>query len=212
MDRDFWLKKWRENQIGFHQPDTNAFLRRHWTKMRLRPGARVFAPLCGKSHDMLWLRAQGMSVVGVELARNAVEQFFEESGLTPVVSMCGAFERFEVEGLALLVGDIFDLDALTLGRVDATYDRAALIALPEPMRARYADRLLALAGHAPQLLVTVAYDQAMASGPPFSVGEEEIRSRYGDRYEIKTIEWADIPGGFRKAGPATETSWLLTPR
>ena len=42
-------------------------------------------PLCGKSLDMVWLAAQGHEVLGVELAPLAVEQFFAENELRPVI-------------------------------------------------------------------------------------------------------------------------------
>lgn len=58
----------------------------------------MFVPLCGKSRDMGWLRAQGFTVVGAELSRLAVEQFFGELGLAPEISSAGRLERFEAEG------------------------------------------------------------------------------------------------------------------
>ena len=88
-------------------------------------GGRIFMPLCGKSYDTHWLRAQGFSVVGAELSRLAVEQFFAELGLAPVVTLVGRLERFEAEGVTLFVGDIFDLDRDALCAVDAICDRAA---------------------------------------------------------------------------------------
>ena len=42
-----------------------------------------FVPLCGKSLDMGWLNEQGASVVGVDLVRQPLEQYFDEQMLTP---------------------------------------------------------------------------------------------------------------------------------
>lgn len=54
--------------------------------------------------------------------------------------------RFSAPGIDIFQGDIFALDAETLGPVDAVYDRAALIALPPDMRPRYAAHVTAITG------------------------------------------------------------------
>jgi len=212
MDRDFWLARWQNNQIGFHEGAPNALLVAHLATLGMPAGGRIFVPLCGKSHDMHWLRAQGFTVVGVELSRLAVEQFFAEVGLTPVVAPAGRMERFEAEGVTLFVGDIFDLDQDTLGLVDAVYDRAALVALPEPLREHYAAHLIALTGAAPQLLVTFEYDQTRQPGPPFSVADADVRAHYGVRYQLDRAETRKVPGGLKGVCPAQESVWLIRRR
>ena len=212
MDRDFWLTRWQSNQIGFHEGVPNPLLVAHFAALGVPAGGRIFVPLCGKSHDMRWLAAQGFMVVGAELSRLAVEQFYAERRLTPVVSSAGRLERFEAEGVTLFVGDIFDLDRDTLGLVDAVHDRAALVALPPPMRERYAAHLIALTGAAPQLLVTFDYDQACQPGPPFSVGDAEVRAHYGAAYRLDRAEAREVPGGIRGVCPARESVWLMNRR
>ena len=110
MDQNFWLARWQNNQIGFHEGVPNALLVAHFATLGVPAGGRIFVPLCGKSQDMLWLRAQGFTVAGAEVSRLAVAQFFAELRLTPVVSRAGNVERFSADGITLFVGDIFDLD------------------------------------------------------------------------------------------------------
>jgi len=212
MERDFWLTRWQDNQIGFHEGESNSLLVAHFAALGVPAGGRIFVPLCGKSHDMRWLCGQGYRVVGAELSRLAVEQFFAEMGVTPVVSLAGRLERFEAGCVTLFVGDIFDLDQETLGLVDAVYDRAALVALPTPLRERYAAHLVALSGTAPQLLLTFEYDQTCQSGPPFSVVEAEVREHYSAAYRLDRVETRDVPGGLKGICPAQESVWLLKPR
>lgn len=212
MERDFWLARWQDNQIAFHEGEPNALLVAHFAALGVPAGGRILVPLCGKSHDMHWLCGQGLRVVGAELSRLAVEQFFAEMGVTPVVSPVGRLERFEAGCVTLFVGDIFDLERETLGLVDAVYDRAALVALPMPMRERYAAHLVALSGTAPQLLLTFEYDQACQSGPPFSVLEAEVHEHYGAAYRLDRVEARDVPGGLKGVCPAQESVWLLKPR
>ena len=67
MHAGYWYERWREGRIGFHLNDTNPNLTEWFDRLDLKPGSRIFVPLCGKSVDMLWLVEQGMEVVGVEL-------------------------------------------------------------------------------------------------------------------------------------------------
>ena len=212
MERDFWLTRWQDNQIAFHEGEPNSLLVTHFAALGIPVGRRIFVPLCGKSQDMHWLCDQGYRVVGAELSRLAVEQFFAELGVTPVVSLAGRLERFEAGCVILFVGDIFDLDRETLGLVDAVYDRAALVALPTPLRERYAAHLVGLSGAAPQMLLTFEYDQTGQSGPPFSVLEPEVREHYSPAYRLDRVETRDVPGGLKGICPAQESVWLLNPR
>lgn len=211
MDREFWLRRWRKNQIGFHEGAPNSLLTRHFDRLGVARGGRIFVPLCGKTNDMNWLRAQGYRVIGAELSRMAVEQFFSELGVTPEIRADGAFERFEIDGLTILLGDIFELDRDTLGPVHGIYDRAALVALPEPLRKRYAAYLPELTGRAPQFLVTFIYDQSVIDGPPFSVDEAWVEAHYGALYDLERLETRDVAGGLKGLCPARESAWILEP-
>ncbi len=86
MQHEFWHERWQQNQIGFHQQEVNPFLQGYWPSLKADPSDQVFVPLCGKSHDLLWLRAMGHHVVGVELSPLAVDSFFSENSLRANVS------------------------------------------------------------------------------------------------------------------------------
>lgn len=212
MEPDFWRKRWENNQIGFHEGKPNAFLVQHVASLGLEAGARVFLPLCGKTRDIFWLLSQGFRVAGAELSRIAVEQLFAELDVTPQVSTIGPLKRFSAPDIDIFVGDIFTLDAETLGKVDAVYDRAALVALPPQMRPRYAAHLVALSARAPQLLICFSYDQSAMAGPPFSVPPAETHALYDADFRVTELASADVPGGLRGACPAVEHAWLLTPQ
>lgn len=209
MDDEFWLEKWRTNQTGFHEGHPNAMLARHFAALDLAPGARVFVPLCGKTRDIAWLRAQDCEVVGCELSPVAIDQLFTGLGATPRASDAGALRRFAADGVRVYGGNIFELDRALLGPVDAIYDRAALVALPSVLRTRYTAHLIALTDAAPQLLVSLAYDQACADGPPFSVEPAEIEEHYAEHYRVSRLEEHDVEGGLRGALPLREAAWLL---
>lgn len=192
MEAEFWLGRWNKGQIGFHQQDVNASLRAHWADLGVPSAARVFVPLCGKSRDMLWLRAQGHEVVGVELSRIAARDFFSENGMTPDVRVQGKFERWSAEGVSVLCGDLFDLAPADLEGAEAVYDRASLIALPRAMRERYAAAMRALLPPgARTLLVTLRYPDGQMEGPPFSVDEAEVRRLHADAWDVERLSSVD---------------------
>ncbi|HEX2495046.1 MAG TPA: thiopurine S-methyltransferase [Steroidobacter sp.] len=193
MDKSFWLDRWSRREVGFHQARVNPYLERWWPQMQAPSGSAVFVPLCGKSLDMHWLREQGHHVLGIELARDAVGDFFAESGLTPRVTHQPPFERWDAEKVTLWCGDFFDLKAEHLARVSTVFDRASLIAMPPEMRPRYAQYMSSiLPPHAATLLVSLTYPQGQMSGPPFSVSEDEIRNLYSDRYTIEQLASIDV--------------------
>ena len=209
METSFWHRKWAENAIGFHESEANPHLVKHFTALSLPKGRRIFLPLCGKTLDIAWLLCEGYRVVGSELSETAIEQLFAELHVEAEISEAGKLRRYSAENIDIFVGDIFDLSRNTLGPVDAVYDRAALVALPEDMRQKYAAHLAQITGKAPQLLVTVEYDQSLMAGPPFSLVHELVGRYYRGVYELNLIASTEIPGGLKGRCAATEHVWLL---
>ena len=175
MDTDFWLERWQNNQTGFHQDEINSYLTRYWSGLGLTQGSRVLVPLCGKSLDMLWLAEQGHSVVGIELSRLAIEAFFHENALTPEVHEEDRCSRYVHGNIELVCANFLSLAREDIGKIDAFFDRAALIALTPAQRPGYAARLAQLLpGDTPGLLITLDYQQHEMSGPPFAVSHNEV--------------------------------------
>jgi len=190
MQPEFWHKKWAANQIGFHLPEVNPYLQRHWAAPAT---ARVLVPLCGKSLDLSWLTGRGHQVLGVELSEKAVEDFFNEHQVQPQISSKGAFKVYRGDAIELWCGDFFALTADDVADCTALYDRAALIALPAPMRERYAAHLQQILAQGVQgLLITLDYDQAQMPGPPFAVADEEVQRLLGDVWQMQVLEEQDV--------------------
>lgn len=189
MQPEFWHQRWSENQIGFHQPAPTPLLLKHWPALGIPPGAQVFVPLAGKSLDMAWLASQGHRVLGVELSQLAVEQFYAENSLQPDIHETKYGRHYVANGIELVCGDAFALDADALRDCAAVFDRAALIALPPELRLRYAHELYArLPGDCRGLLVTLEYPQQERQGPPFSVQQDEAHALFGGDWAIDLRE------------------------
>lgn len=195
MEPEFWRARWARNQIGFHLPEVNPYLQRHWPQLALAKGAKVLVPLCGKSLDLMWLASLGFRVLGVELSEQAVEAFFTGQNLTPRITQRGMFKVYQADLIEVWCGDFFALGAEALADCTALYDRAALIALPPLMRAQYAEHLNTLLRPGCQgLLITLDYDQTQKAGPPFAVTDEEVKVLFGEDWALKVLEEQDILG------------------
>lgn len=193
MEPDFWRQRWRDNKIGFHQERVTLLLEQYWTTLALPRGSRVFVPLAGKTLDMPWLCSQGHRVLGVELSRIAIEQFFDEHSLQPTLHESRHGTHFVAGEIELICSDVFALDADALADCAGVYDRAALIALPRAMRERYVHELHAqLPGGCRGLLVTLDYPQQEKAGPPFSVDADEVQALYGRDWQVELLERRDI--------------------
>ncbi|WP_416879479.1 thiopurine S-methyltransferase [Litorimonas sp.] len=210
MEPEFWNKKWSNREIAFHTANVHPYLAGQLSTLALSEGARIFLPLCGKTLDIHWLLKQDFQVVGVELVETAVQELFEELDLSPHIIKRGSLKLYRANNIDIYVGDIFDLDVAEVSKIDAVYDRAALVALPEKMRKNYADQVMRLSGSAPQLLITFEYNQAEMEGPPFSIKRQALNRLYGATYEIERLTGRKYEGFEKMCSAVSEVVWCLT--
>jgi len=202
---DAWLERWQVGRTGWHEPEGNQNLQKHWRATN----KRVLVPLCGKTPDLLWLESQGNEVVGVELSDIAVQGFFEEHGL--------AFERQEgplteyratERRVTIFCGDYFEFREPGF---DAHYDRGALVALTADLRQCYVKHTSSLLSPgAEQLVIAVQYDQAVCDGPPFSIDADEMQGYWPHLQAVATVDDTEnAPPKFLEAGLELmyETVW-----
>lgn len=211
MEADFWHQRWQKGEIAFHEGQVNRLLAEHLHDLNLPVGSRVFLPLCGKTRDIAWLLEQGFQVVGAELSELAVKELFADLKLKAHVTQNEKYLHYQAAQIDILVGNIFHLTAADIGIVDAIFDRAALVALPEHMRSDYARQLIRLGKTAPQLMITYEYAQHEMPGPPFAVPSAEVKQHYASVYQLQETVRQPLPGGLKGKTPALEVLWKLTP-
>ncbi len=222
-DNENWLRMWRKDQTDdFHQLAVNPLLARFWRSQPLKTPCRIFAPLCGKSLDLLWLAQLGNEVIGVELSPVAAKAFFRENGLVPSKNKRGKFTIYEGGRIRILCGDFFRLTAAELGDIDVVYDRAALTALPEDLRTQYVAQLRTIVPPTCTIfLLTTADAEPVEAGTPAAASsddvDEEICALYAQHFEIDMAHME--PGLAREAGhpsgPLSDVEhkvYRLTPR
>ena len=198
MENEYWLKRWREGRTGWHRDEVMPLLVQHWSELGVPRGARVLVPLCGKSLDMLWLAQQGMRVLGVDVSPIAVESFLAENQLHARTRSTAEGTHYEVTNLAggeieIVNGDVFDIDRAALAECAAFYDRAAIIAMPRPMRRRLVDEVyMQLPAASAGLLITLDYPEDEMQGPPFSVDDPEVHRLFDGQWNVERLEHRDI--------------------
>lgn len=193
MDAEFWLERWREGRTHFHQTRVTPLLQKYWPALAVPQGGKVLVPLCGKSLDMVWLAAQGHQVLGAELSQLAVEQFFAENELRPVTHDSPYGKHYVAGNIEIVCGDIFKMDAQVLSHCVGVYDRAALVALPQAMRADYVRHVYGQLSPAYRgLLITLDYPQEEMAGPPFSVVDAEVQEIFAGVSPATIIDRRDI--------------------
>ena len=167
---NFWESRWKSGQTGWHNSDINEHLKAHHQCLFQQDTPAIFVPLCGQSLDMAWLNQQGASVIGVDLVKQPLEQYFEGQNIAPHSQMMDGIECLTSGSQTLLHANIFDVTTKLIPPVDAIYDRAALVALSPEYRESYVEHCLSLLKPGGTILL-VTYDSPVADdhGPPFPV-------------------------------------------
>lgn len=191
---NFWEKRWLNRQTGWHNSDVNANLINHSTILLTEENPTILVPLCGKSMDMQWLTEQGASVVGVDLAAQALHEYFADRNQESVErSQSGLTFYSSVEAtndhLRLFHANIFDVKPMMFERFDAIYDRAALVALLPEQREQYATHCLSLLKPGGTILL-ITYDSPVEDnqGPPFPVRAGTIERLFNDATECVQVD------------------------
>lgn len=171
----FWQEGWDKGFTGFHQSEYNQAMIDYFKDIDLKDKT-VLIPLCGKSLDMIYLAGQGAKVIGVEVVKDPVEQFFQENkvnfdlGDNVYTSKDGKIEIHNK--------DFFKIE--DLGRIDYLYDRASNVALPMCMREEkyYPTIKRLIQEETKTLLITMDHDGSRDFGPPYAINKEETKEHY----------------------------------
>ncbi|ALM51786.1 thiopurine S-methyltransferase [Halomonas huangheensis] len=202
-----WLKRWQDGRIGFHRDSVHPLLVQHWSGLQVPEGNKVLVPLCGKTLDMRWLTEQHHPVLGIELSEQAIEQFVAEGDGEVTRYRQAGFGVSRQGSIELWCGDFFHFHIEQAAEIEAFYDRAALIALPEATRQRYAFHLAQLIPPGGKgLLITLT--RRDAGGPPFHVDADEVQRLFAANFSITHLEDGECNAddGFK------ESCWALERR
>lgn len=218
---DFWSTRWGAGQIGFHRERPNERLvsefDRAFGSLDARH-SRVLVPLCGKSVDLTWLGERFAEVVGVEFVPEAAHAYARESGREHRHGRWGASKdgppHVTVGNVHILVSDFFACGPGLIGRFEAAYDRAALIALPPSLRPSYAAHLASLLTNGGRaLIVTLDYPQALRSGPPFAIADDDVYALFAPHGLVERLTHEpthEAPSGLPADTAVTTSTFRFT--
>lgn len=174
----FWQEGWDKGFTGFHQGEYNPAMEEFFQDIDLY-GKVVLVPLCGKTLDMLYLADKGAKVIGVEVVKEPVEDFFRENEMPKVIEQDGIYKCAYKKGEIIIYNkDFFQLE--DLGHIDYLYDRASNVALPPQMRREnYYPTIKRLINESTKtLLLTMDHDGPQDFGPPFAISKNETNEFY----------------------------------
>ena len=204
---EYWTDRWKEDKIGWHRDEVNEYLIKYIEELTGgRSNIRVFVPLSGKSVDMLWLADQGYTVVGVELAKQAIESFFSENILTftvESVKMAATSEPAEVykcneKQITIFCCDLFILSEEDVGgKFDAIWDRGSISAIVPSAgdRGKRYTKLMhsLLACNGNYMVESHYYEIDRGNNPPASISDELRNELFGEDFTIKELDVNRIP-------------------
>ena len=189
MELSYWISRWNKGNTGFHMENGYSGLEKHWPSLNIPAEGIALVPLCGKSLDLIWLSNRLKKVIGVEISEKAIIEFLKENKLNAEKNHYTEFTIYKAENTELWCGDFLKLPVHKIPELSLVYDKAALTALPEPMRKKYTTKVQSLMGnHTKLLLHHFVYPQQEMKGPPFSVSVAELNNFFDHNYTIKQLE------------------------
>ncbi len=211
MELSYWESRWNKGKTGFHMDGGYPGLGRNWSKLNVSADATILVPLCGKTEDLIRLSSKAGRVIGVEISKKAVEEFFSEKNLKPETTRFADFTLYSTGNIEIWCGDFMKLPPRNIRHVQLIYDKAALVALPPKMRESYAKKVQQFCGPDTKILLHhFVYEQQEMPGPPFSVPADEINDLFSERFSITLLEKEELKiSEFQKFAKRGLKSYLI---
>ncbi len=190
MEKQYWLDRWDNNDIGWNQENINVYLIKHYQQLNLKNYNHVFVPLCGKSIDMKFFLENGHFITGCELSIEASKDFFYDNNLYFDANQYYHFEILRGDNIDLFCGDLFKIEERALSLpIDLVYDRGAIVALPKEMRVKYFEHINSLIKSGTRwIIMSLEHESVKHQGPPFSVTLNEIEELAKNDFNVELIE------------------------
>ncbi|GFN81631.1 thiopurine s-methyltransferase [Plakobranchus ocellatus] len=162
----YWEYRYDVGYTGWHHEGVRGILIKHFNLLNPDDKVyRVLVTMCGMSVDMDWLARQGLEVIGVDLALNALKKFMANSGhewtespapkLGPNATL---FTRKDGK-IKLYCGDVLDFSPDLEGKFDAVYDCYGLHAIDRALTPKFAKMIKSILNPCGRLLLdAIAYD------------------------------------------------------
>lgn len=175
MPPNEWEERYRSGDTPWEKGQPHPALIQWLESHRLL--GRVLVPGCGNGHDVRALAAAGAEVVGLDIARSAIE---------------GA-ERFPYAGSEKYVcGDLFAPPEEWSGAFDGVFEHTCFCAISPDRREDYARAVTKILKPGGKLLAIFYLDPGNDhDGPPYGCKVEELDSFFQPAFRL-VDEWRNI--------------------
>jgi len=172
LDGPFWEERYALGETdwdkGHLSPGLEDFLRDE-----VYTTGRVLVPGCGRGHDARALARAGFEVTGLDIAA------------VPVRDAAAIAAGEKLDNVRFVQGDFFRDTAAWEGQFDWVFEHTFFCAIDPALRDQYVERVARLLDHGGQLL-GIFFNIQPEEGPPFGTTREELRERFGRRFELVT--------------------------
>lgn len=197
-----WIQMWKEGEDpAFHLPKVHSSLQNHIEELTNgKAKCRIFVPLCGKSVDMVWLADQGHTVIGLEIAKKGIKDFFKENNLDftmDAINMApsGAYiYKAKSKDITIFQCDIFDFRSdVAGGKFDGVWDRGSLTSMAfsgEATIKNYVEVISKLLkGNGRWMIETFDYDESeKPEGGHDFISDKMIHKLFEDKFIVRDLE------------------------
>ena len=144
---NYWAKRWEEKRTGWHMDKVNPVLIENIDRLTAietngtstNKSRKILVPLCGQTHDLLYLLSLGHQVFGIEGVVECITALAESDGFEFIFNPEDSIYHTKYGMLKIYVGDILECPIEKWGPFDCVWDRASLIAIEYPLRNAYVD-------------------------------------------------------------------------
>lgn len=189
MDKDEWVNAWNEGRTNFHRNGPHEFLVQYYDQVNLPENSNILVPMCGKSHDLIWLKEKGHNVFGVEIVNRPCQEFWSDHKLEFQERSIESAQVYEGDRITIINDDFFNFPRESIPeKIDFIFDRAALVALPEEMRKVHYSRIKELSSPGTKILLdSFEYDRQFETRAPYSVSDAEVKAAYSWVSDFQTL-------------------------
>ncbi|XP_075724369.1 thiopurine S-methyltransferase [Rhipicephalus microplus] len=214
---EYWTKRWANHIIPFHRPSVHPYLKEiedDFTASNKK--LRILIPMCGKMREIKWFYERGHTVVGVEITRQAIDDFFQENELTATEVGCPALKcpilQTTDKRLSIYCCDVVDFIRSKPGVMDVVFDRGTLCIMEsQEHRLKYINMMKTLlAPGYTYLLTTFKHDDKSFQDLPKNVTDNNVQELFGKNTTVeKVCELREITVPSLKS-PLIEVTWRVT--
>lgn len=174
----FWHQAWEDGRTRFHLSEYNTNLVKFFPSYSFKQKNSCLVPLCGKTLDMHFLADHFENVVGVDIVKMPLEQFFSDHQINSHEEPKN--KSINGRNITLYERDFLNDNLAELKQFDFIYDRASLVAIEPKLRPKYVQQIKNFF-HQDTILHLATFEREIhGGGPPYDLTPDEVREYFND--------------------------------